>query len=252
MTLTPQSPSALARWYTTVIYGPSGGGKTSLAATAPRPYVVDSNKGLLVINQRKGLEHVRGNDFTGMAMLDEVLAHFRGQVKPDFRKLFETCTFDHFDDIQAHILEQLGDAAHKKDDRLDPDVPDQRAWGKMGSQLRRYIRKFKRVPVHKILICAEKEDAEGRMRPALQGQLGQQLPYFADHIFYLRVGSKGRRFLHLDPTDTFYAKTRAWWLPERKIQIDFDNPQTLTDLFALIAAGPKTGKKKRSINSTGE
>ena len=119
----------------------------------------------------------------------------------------------------------------------------------MGSRLRRYIRKFKAIPMHKILIFGEQEDHdEGRLKPSLVGALRAQIPYFVDHMMYLRIAKDGTRYLHLDPGKTFYAKTRAWWLtPEqRKIKVEFDNPTTLTDLFALIAAGPKGTTKRRT------
>jgi len=123
----------------------------------------------------------------------------------------------------------------------------------MASRLKRYIRKFKNVPMHKILICSEMEDQEtGKMRPFLQGSLGRQLPYFCDNIAYLRIGKNGRRFLHLNTSSEFEAKTRAWWLPPeaRKIEIDFDNTKQLSELFALIAAGPESVSKRSTKPSS--
>lgn len=116
----------------------------------------------------------------------------------------------------------------------------------MGNKLRRYVRKFKRIPMHKILICGVKEDFEsGQMKPSLIGAMGTNLPYLVDHTMFLRVNSKGVRYIHLDPTDEFYAKTRAYWLKpeERKIKVDFNDPRALTKLFDRIAAGPNSGKK---------
>lgn len=240
--ITPQS-----RHSTIVIYGPSGGGKTTLSATAPKPLFLDSNKGLLSIAGREGFDHVRGIDVNSMDDLDRVYDNCTATGKRDWSKKFQTINFDHFDDIQGIILDGLADRAVEKDERRDPDAIEQREYGIMGNKLRRYLRKFKRVPMHKILICSETQDFEtGRLRPALIGAMKNQLPYFADHTLYLRIGSKGRRYLHLDPTDDFYAKTRAWWLPEeaRKIRINFNDTKQLTDLLALIAAGPKRKTKR--------
>ena len=242
----PQPLAVAARWRTVVIFGPSGAGKTTLAATAPTPLFVDSNKGLAVLLYRKQFENVRAIDFQSMKTLDRILQHFRGQRKPDFKKTFSTCVFDHFDDIQAHSLEQLGIAGAARDGRRDPDLLEQRDWGKMANQLRRYIRAFKSIPVHKILICAEKEDLEGRMRPALLGQLKEQLPYFADDVLYL--DQKHR--LWFDSTDHAVAKTRAHWLKpggtikltkkgQRYLQVPFDQADTLTQLMERIVATPK-------------
>lgn len=251
--LHPQPIHRLAEWRTTVIYGPSGAGKSTLAATAPNPYIVDSNKGLSVLLERPAFAHVRGNDFENMRTLDLVLKHFRGQIKPDFSRLFRACIFDHFDDIQTHILEQLGLKGAKRDSRRDPDLLEQRDWGKMANQLRRYIRVFKTVPVHKVLICSEREDNEGLLRPGLQGQLKDQLPYFADDVLYL----DRKHRLWFDSTDTFYAKTRAWWLKpggmihktkkgQRFMRVEWENTKSLGLLYERIVATQKrhTPKEK--------
>jgi hypothetical protein len=237
------------RWQTFCIYGASGAGKSTLAATAPHPYILDSNQGLLSIAGRKGFEHVRGDDVHSMADLDAVYANCTGTGEHDWTKKFDTVVFDHFDDIQGIVLDLLADRAAEKDDRREVDQLEQREYGVMGNKLRRYMRKFKRVPKHKILICGESQDFEtGRLRPSLVGALKNQLPYFCDHILYLRIGKKGVRYLHLESTDEFYAKTRAWWLPPelRKIRLSFDNTKTLSTLFARIAAGPTATSKRHS------
>ena len=231
---------------TTVIYGPSGGGKTTLSGTAPRPLIADSNRGILSIAERPGFEHVRSHDVNSIKDLEDIFDYCSGTGRKNWSKKFGTIVFDHWDDIQDIVLNELGEKRAERDERSDPDAIEQREYGVMGNRLRRFLRKFKRVPMHKILICGEKEDREtGRMRPAMVGALASQLPYFADHTLYLRIGSKGRRFLHLDSTDEFYAKTRAWWLPpeQRKLLVKFDDTKFMTRLLGLIAAGP-SGKTR--------
>jgi hypothetical protein len=245
----PLRISALTLYPTIVIYGPSGVGKTKVAASAPMPHFMDSNKGVLTLDGIKELRHVRGNDVNSMEDLDMLFKHFAGTRKPNFSQLFKTTVLDHFDDIQAIIIEQLGEKGAAKDDRRDPDVLEMRDWGVMGNKLKRYLRKYKRLPVVKILICGEKEGKDGRMTPSLMGQLGSSLPYFADHVFYMKMGSKGRRFLCMDPTDAFYAKTRAHWLPPelRKQLVRWDDHTFLTSLLGVIAAGP-SGLTSRGVS----
>lgn len=233
-----------SQWWTVVLYGPSGGGKTTTAATAPRPLIADSNQGIMSVADRPGFLHVRSRDVHSVQDLERIYNNCTGTGKLDWRKKFSTIVFDHWDDIQDIVLNELGARRVAKDENSDPDQIEQREYGIMGNRLRRYLRQFKRVPMHKILICGEKEDRDtGRMRPAMVGALAQQLPYFADHIMYLRIGSKGRRYLHLDSTDSFYAKTRAWWLQpdEMKIRVKHpdDDQQFFTKLFARLAAVPK-------------
>lgn len=256
MTMKAKPITAKRTHQTWCIYGASGAGKTKLLATAPKPYICDSNNGLLTIADYPGLEHVRGDVVTKMSDLDEVYSNLTGTGSEDWSKLFRSVGFDHFDDIQGIILDGLADKAALKDDRREVDKVELAEYGVMGNKLRRYLRKFKKVPKHKILICAETTDFNsGHLTPSLVGALKTQLPYFCDHIAYLRIGKKGVRYLHLDSTDEFYAKTRAWWLtPEqRKIRIDFDDNTALTKLFDLIAAGPKgvtrSGKTSRGTRN---
>lgn len=231
-----------ARPQTWVIFGPSGGGKSSLSATAPKPAFLDTNDGLLSIAGRPGFEHVHGHRVVEFDGLEKAYDNFTNTGKMKWKGKYNTLVVDHFDDIQAIIMEQLGERRTARDDRKDIDEAEQKDWGVMANKLKRILRKYKTLPMHKILICGEKESKEdGRMVPSLQGQMQGALPYFADHIAYLRIGKKGVRYLHLDPSDQWLAKTRAWWLPpeDRKIKIDFNDTKTLTRLFARIAAGPK-------------
>jgi hypothetical protein len=222
--VTPES-----RYQTWCLFGPSGGGKTTAAATGPKPIFLDSNKGLLSIAGRPGFEHVRSVDVHGFKDLEEA---YQQCAEENWAKRYSTIVFDHFDDIQDLVLNELGEKGADRDDRRDPDETQQREWGIMGSRLRRLLRKFKKLPMHKVLICGEREDREtGVMMPSLVGALRSQLPYFCDQTLYLRIGKKNVRYLHLDPGEGFYAKTRAWWIPERKLRVDFDDTKLLTNLF---------------------
>lgn len=241
---------------TIILHGASGAGKTSLAATAPRPLFADSNQGTMSIADVKGLEHLRQEDVEDIDDLDRIYDNMTGTGKKNWGKLFDTVVFDHFDDIQAIIMEQLGDKRHERDSRKDADEAEQKDYGIMGGKMRRYIRKFKNVKKAKILITGEMEDREtGRMRPSFIGALKNQAPFLVDHTLYLRIGKKGVRYVHLDPTEDFYAKTRCRWLPPelRKLRYDLNDLTFLTRLFAMFAAGPKgLSKYAATFNTKGK
>jgi hypothetical protein len=244
---------ARRRWQTVVIHGDSGAGKTTLAATAPKPAFLDSNQGLISIAERPGLEHVHSEDVFSIKDLDTAYDNFTGTGRRDWSTRYGSLVFDHWDDIQGMVLDELAERALEKDADREADQIEQREYGIMYNKLARYLRKFKRVPIHKILICSSKEDFNtGQVRPNLIGQMKDRLPYFVDHTFYLRIGKKGVRYLHMDATDEFYAKTRAWWLPPeaRKIRINFKDTSQLSSLFALIAAGPKPEQRKPPTEET--
>ncbi len=234
--------SAKRLFQTWAVIGPSGAGKSSLCATVAKPLFADSNQGLLSIADVPGLEHIRAVQVTSMQDLDTIYERMSGQAtgKNDWSKKYNAVIFDHFEDIQAIILDELVEKAMAKDDRRD-DTIEQREYGIMGNKLRRYIRKFKKLPIHKIMILGTKVDFDsGQERPNLIGALQSQLPYLVDHTIYVQVTTKGRRILHLNESEHWYAKTRAHWLtPEqRKITFKLDDQTCLQRLFDLVAKGP--------------
>jgi hypothetical protein len=236
------------RYPTIGIFGLSGGGKTSLGATADRPLFADSNQGMSTLSHIPQLSHVRAVDVTGMPDLDKIYDNMTGTGGKDWSKKFKTVVFDHFDDIQQIILANLAERA--QENREEPDQIEQREYGIMANKLRRYLRKMKSLPATKILIMGEKfMEQEGWMYPSLVGQMRDQLPYFLDHCIYLRVNDKGVRYLHLDPKPgAYYAKTRARWMPpeQRKIRFDLDNYTLLTDLIEKIRRGPDQSRRTKS------
>lgn len=240
------------KWQTLCLYGGSGVGKTTLIAGAPKPMFLDSNKGTLSIANIKGLEYVRSVDINGMADLDAAYDNFAGTGDEDWGGKFLTANWDHFDDMQNIILEELVEKGIERDKRRE-DTVELREYGIMFNKLSRLLRKFKRLPCHKILVCGEKERDDGTIVPSLVGQMLRALPYYVDHTIYMRRSDKKDkktkeyiRYLHLNPTEIFYAKTRARWLtPEqRKIRVDFDNVHQMADIFALLA-GPKKSKRAK-------
>lgn len=235
--------------YPTVgIFGMSGAGKTSLAATADRPLFADSNKGTMVLDHIPELAHVRRRPVRSMQDLDRIYDNMTGTGDKDWSKKYGTVILDHFDDIQSIILDKLSERA--SDTREEPDQIELREYGIMANKLRRYLRKMKNIPVVKILIMGEKlNQDEGWMYPSLIGQMRDQLPYFLDHCIYLRVNDKGVRYLHLNPKPgEYYAKTRARWMPleDRKIRFDENNFTLIADLMEKIRRGPDASRKRKS------
>lgn len=234
-------------WYTIVLFGPSGVGKTTLSATAPKPIFLDSNQGLLSIEGRPGFEHVESRPVFGSEDLEKHYNRFRGLDKPSYKGKFETIVVDHLDDVQQLTLAEFTIKAAERDSRRGDD-PAQREWGLMANRLRRQIRQYKRLPAHKIFIVSTGIDKiTGQAIPNIAGQLREQLPYFADFIFYMGYGKKGRRYLRIRPDEQYLAKCRAWWIKENKLPVPDDTTTMMSDLLARIAAGPSVSTSKRRI-----
>lgn len=231
------------------IFGMSGIGKTTLAATAGKVITADSNEGTMSVTHVREFEGSKRVRFNDMPDLDKLYDNLTGTGPQNWKKKkFDAASFDHFDDMQQIILGKLAERA--QDSREEPDEIQQREWGIMANKLRRYLRKMKRLPMTKILIMGEKHmEAEDWMYPSLQGQMRDALPYFCDHVIYVRMNSKGVRYLHLDPKPgEYFAKTRAWWLTpeERKIRFDLSNRTLLADLIKKIRKGP--GRRPKELD----
>jgi hypothetical protein len=232
-----EAEAVLAPYYTMALYADSGVGKSTLAATAPRPMILDSNYGLLSIDGRPGFEHVRRTPISSLRQLDRAYDNFTGTGTKDWSR-YKTAVFDHFDDIQGQVLDDLSKQTEERDPRRAGGEISQRDWGIMGNKMRRLLRQYKALPMHKILILSVGVDKETeKLVPQLQGGLRNQLPYYCDFIAYLRIGKGGKRYLHLDGTDRFLAKCRPWWWSERKMEIPFDDTKFLTTFFERVAAG---------------
>lgn len=234
--------------YPTVgIFGMSGAGKTSLAATALKPLFLDSNEGTMSVDHVPELAHGRRVRIHSMEDLDTAYDNLTGtSVSQNWKGKFKSLVFDSFDDIQQIVLSKLAEKA--QDGRDEPDEIQQREYGIMFNKTRRYIKKMRKLPLVKILVMGERYmEQEDWMYPSLVGQMRDALPYLCDHVIYLRVNDKGVRYAHFDPKPgAYYAKTRARWLtPEqRKIRVPLDNFTLLGDLMRMIAEGPNTKNKK--------
>jgi hypothetical protein len=231
-----------ARGRSIIIFGDFGTGKTTLAAGAPKPLFLDTDKGTAVFKGRPGFADVGIIDINKSEQLEKAYANFQGITSKRWDKKYTTLVHDRFEDVQGMTLEEMNAEIVAKNPSRDIDGYDKKEWGRMGTRLRRYVRNMKALPIHKVFVCGQKANEMEVMVPALSGSLGRELPGLVDDVIYMRVGAKGRRFLHLHPTEEFYAKTRAWWLTpeEAKIRVPDPSkqPQFLSDLIARLIAGP--------------
>lgn len=229
-----------------ILTGMYGTGKTTLAAQAPRPKILDSDKGILSLQGRPGYEFAvtHAEDISSTRQLEKAYANFTGTGSKDWRKRYDSLIHDRFEDIQQIGLEELQEKVVSRNSSRDIDAIDKKEWGIIGNRMARYVRKMKTIPQWKIFVCGVMEDRDtSALIPQIKGGFKNQLPGLVDHVMFLRIGKKGQRYLHLDPREgEWYAKTRAWWLTteERKIKVPdpAKHPTFFAELLAKLAAGP--------------
>lgn len=185
-----------------LVYGQAGAGKTSLIPTLPNPVVFSAEGGLLSIADAE----VPFIEVTDMATLYEA---YQWATESDEAKGFESICLDSISEIAEVVL-----SAEKKKTK-DP----RQAYGSLQDIMGDLIRAFRDIPgkhVYFTAKCEKQQDEQGRILygPSMPGaKLGQQLPYFFDEVFALRVekGDDGKpvRAIQCDSDGLWSAKDRS-------------------------------------------
>lgn len=159
-----------------LVYGQAGAGKTSLIPTLPSPVILSAEGGLLSI---------AGHDLpfieiVDLATLHEAYAWLTGSAEA---QQFKSVALDSISEIAEVVLNS------EKKATKDPRA----AYGAMQEQVTDIVRAFRDLPGRHVLFTAKVEkatDEQGRIlyAPSMPGnKLAQQLPYFFDEVFALRI-----------------------------------------------------------------
>jgi hypothetical protein len=222
------------RWLTTdqvarngvkiMTYGTAGTGKTSLCATAPAPFVVSVEAGLLSLAAHK-------LPCAEVASLPDLQDVWRWVTTSTEARQFATICLDSSTEMADVFLQTL--KATSKDPR--------KAYGEMLDQMMQLLRAFRDLQGKHVYITAKeewaKDEASGSMRfqPMMPGQkLGQQLPYLFDEVFRLVIArdQQGKK-QHVVCTQADYqyeGKDRSGRLDQ------FETPN-LTEIINKITGG---------------
>lgn len=193
-------------------YGFSGAGKTSLIATLPKPVVLSAEGGLLSIADAD-LPYVEISD------METLIEAYQWATQSGEAKSFDSIALDSISEIAEVVLN-----AEKKKTK-DP----RQAYGALIEQMQDLIRAFRDISgkhVYFTAKCEQQKDEQGRMlySPSMPGaRLGQQIGYFFDEVFALRVekNEEGQnvRALQCDTDGLWQAKDRSgkldpWEMPD--------------------------------------
>ena len=227
-----------------LIYGRYGIGKTPLAATAPKPIIIDTEGGTLSISDLDlPMLEVRS-----IEELDEAYDFIKGKKGNDF----ESVVIDSGSELAEIILSDF-----KKEHR-DP----RKAYGEMGEELVKVLRKFKDLKKNLIVTAKAKIitlNGYERYRASFPGPaLTEAVPYLFDEVFCLRFSNdddnEGKdednfKILQAKPDEDYDAKDRS-----RKLK--FAEKPDLAYIFEKILSGQpqeeKKKKKKKKKKSTEE
>lgn len=196
----------------TLVYGQSGAGKTSLIPTLPNPVVLSAEGGLLSIKDA-------AVPFIEIATMADLREAYSWLTESAEAKPFQSVALDSISEVAEVVL--AAELTVNKDGRA--------AYGEMNRSMSELIRAFRDLPGRHVYMSAKLEKAQdemGRMlySPSMPGKsLTQQLPYFFDFVFPLRVerDAEGntQRALMTDGDGLWLAKSRsqrldAWEAPD--------------------------------------
>jgi len=204
-----------------LVYGPAGAGKTTLIATAPAPFVISAEKGLMSLRNYR----IAGAEVHNFNELNEVYAWVSGSAEA---RQFQTICIDSSSEVAERILE--AEKATNKDPR--------KAYGEMQDKVLMMLRKFRDLPQKHIYFSAKQEAIKDEVSgmqlygPGMPGrQLGPAMPYLFDEIFHLGIGKtpegQSYRYLRTQRDNQYDAKDRSGVL-------DVYEPPDLNHIFNKI------------------
>lgn len=203
------------------IYGNAGNGKTMLAATAPRPLMIQAENGTLSLT-KANIERVFGKDQPGinysipLAQIKSVAdfeAVYTDIFRPDIWHSFDTLYIDSLSEIVEKILKH--ELATNKDGRM--------AYGEMADITIEWAKKFRDLPGKHVFVTCEQglSSDTGLMGPSMPGKmLDRKMPYIFDEVLQVCVGEDPAtkqpfRFLRTQSDLKNYAKDRSGALDPR-------------------------------------
>lgn len=166
-----------------LIHGPSGAGKTYLAGTmADDPRTSPT----LFLDFKGGIETLVGRDLDTGTVRDWTDYNEAYEILSDPDTKYRSFVIDSISDTQVEGLLSLLEQDNK---RAHEDIISQPEWGIILVQMRRLIRHFADLPLHKMMTCLSDDDLdkkEGRIKvPMVQGSFRQELPGIFGVVGYL-------------------------------------------------------------------
>lgn len=215
-----------------LVYGRAGVGKTRLVGTAPRPFLISAESGLLSLRNH----NIPVVELATIEQLEDIHRFFK---ESEEAKNYDTICIDSLTEIGEVILSNS-----------KPLVKDQRlAYGIMIDKMHLLIRDFRDLKGQHVYFAAQEESVEidtdvSILRAAMPGRkMGGKTPYHFDEVFRMEIKNDNNGVPHR------VLRTKANYACEAKDRSDALNelePAHLGKIFNKILVAPpvKTKEKK--------
>lgn len=201
-------PEVQSTYLKVLIYSEPGVGKTTFAGTAPKPLIIDVERGARVLQGKNDIDVL---EYVSIEQVEKLIDYaVAGNAAFD---KYETFVFDSLSELQRRDI----DAQLIKSSKTVGAPVYKATWdhyGESTQRLRSLMSRFRDLNKNIIVTAqarADKEEATGimQMRPDLTPKLSSTITGLFDVVGYYRIDSKGERILQVQPSKTVVAKTRV-------------------------------------------
>ena len=186
-----------------LVYGRSGAGKTTLSATAPRPFIFSCESGLMSLRKTKVA-------YADVSTYKELMEGFKWATSSSETKQFDTFCLDSVSEIAEVVL------AEEMKKTKDP----RNAYGEMQRSMGELVRAFRDIPGKNVNFIAKESSivmptipVTYRSIPSMPSKsLAESTPYYYDLVLHLYVAKSGTieyRALHTQLNNHWEAKDRS-------------------------------------------
>lgn len=177
-----------------LLYGVPGSGKTSVATTANKPLVIDTDRGAKRAVKR--VDTIFANNW------DDILADINSGAFKDYKTII-------LDTAKSCLDDYISEYVVRQDFKLKKNTL--KRFGAMGDEFKNFVNAIRANGTDIIFICHDKETQEGdiiRHAPDCTGQSKNLLVRIADQVGYVSY-INGTRVINCGPMDCFETKNTA-------------------------------------------